>query len=838
MAGTRPGIRGPDPASAPRSAVRLLGPVIFLLSAVGLAYQIALMRVLSVAQWHHFAYMIISVAMLGFAVSGTAIALARGWVKGREASLFHLATTLIPLVLVGCYALSQQIGFETFELVSQPRQRWNLVALYLILALPFALVSLCIALGFLMRPQRVGKVYFQTMVGSGVGAFGAIAMLGAMGPEKIPYVLSAVSAVALLLSAYGAGPRGRLLAGIGLLGAGSVIASTGVQSIRVSSYKGLSYALQLPDARVAARAVSPLSVLTAVESSLIRETPGQLSAYPMQRLGALPGQTALYFDAGAVSPVHRFDGDFGRFAFLDYVTPALPYRLVNRPRVLVIGAGGGTEVLSALAHGARRVTAVEVEPNVFRLLGEELAEYSGKLYERSDVDPVVAEGRGFLEARPEVRYDLIQISLLDSFNASAAGVHALNESYLYTREAVELYLSRLVPGGVLTITRWLSTPPRDAIKMIATLIEAAEGVGLEPARHLVGIRSWNTATLALSRSPLSAAQVRSAREFASSRWFDLIIAPGLRPSEVNTFTVLEDPVYYEAGRALLSNDRSRFYREYPFFVRPATDDRPHYARYFRWRTLPLFRAVGAANWGGFVEWGYVALVATLVQAAAAAIVLVLLPLWLFGRPSAGEGRGRRIPVVVYFGALGLAFMFLEIAFIQKFMLLLNHPTYAVAVVLTGFLLFSGFGSLFADRRRGSAAGPLVRRAVLAIGGVSVLFLVGLPPLFEGLSRWSDGGRIAASLCLLAPLAFAMGLPFPAGLQTVSSRCRWLVPWAWGWNGAASVVGAALATLLAVHLGFRIVVLMAIALYGLAALSLPALQRTQNPVEPRNEATPA
>ncbi len=781
--------------------------------------------------------MIISVAMLGFAVSGTALALARRWVTGREATLFRVTATLLPLALVGCYALSQRIGFETFELVSQPHQLWNLVALYLVLALPFALVSLCIALGFLLRPQRVGKVYFLTMAGSGVGALGVIVMLGAMGPEKIPYALSAIGAVALLMVGYDAGPRGRVLSGIGLLALGLLAATAGVQPIRVSSYKGLSYALQLPDARVVAQEVSPLSVLTAVESDLIRETPGQLSAYPMQRLGMLPEQTALYFDAGAVSPVHRFDGDLDRFAFLDYVTPALPYRLVERPRVLVIGAGGGTEVLNALAHEAEHVTAVEVEPNVFRLLGKELAEFSGGLYERPDVDPVVAEGRGYLEARPAARYDLIQISLLDSFNASAAGVHALSESYLYTREAVELYLSRLTSDGVLAITRWLSTPPRDAVKMIATMIEAAERAGLEPARHLVAVRSWNTATLALVRSPLTAAQVRSARAFASSRWLDLIIAPDLQPAEVNRFTVLEEPVYYDAARALLSSERSRFYRDNPFFVRPATDDRPHYARYFRWKTLPALRAVGVAGWGGFVEWGYVALVATLFQAAIAALALVLFPLWLFGRPPRGEARGGRGPVVVYFGALGLAYMFLEIAFIQKFMLLLDYPTYAVAVVLTGFLLFSGFGSLFADRRRQSSPRPLVRRAVLAIGGVSVLFLALLPPLFEGLSAWSDGIRIAASLCLLAPLAFAMGLPFPAGLQTVSGGSRWLVPWAWGWNGAASVVGAALATLLAVHLGFRIVVLLAIALYAAAAVSMPALQRAQATVIREGEPDP-
>ncbi len=667
-----------------------------------------------------------------------------------------------------------------------------------------------------------------------------VALLFRVDPADVPYVLTLPAALAFVLAALG---RPRLwLAGLAL--PVGVLLLTGRQPVRLSEYKGLSYALRLPGARVVAGERSPLAVVTAVASSAIRETPGQLSGYPMRELGALPEQVGLYFDGGAVSVVSRFDGSLERFAFLDFVTGALPYRLVERPKVAVVGAGGGIEVLSALRHGAEHVTAIEVDPSVFHLMRTELREFSGALYERGDVTPVHAEGRRFLEAQEDGAFDLIQVALLDSFNASAAGVHALSESYLYTTEALELYLRKLSPAGVLSITRWLKTPPRDAIKLFATMVEAAERSGIdEPGRHLAFIRSWNTATLILSRSPLTDGQLAAVRSFGEERGFDVSYLPGIGPEEANRFIVLEQPLYYETAQRLLSKERSDLFGEYAFNVRPATDDRPYFSHFFRWRSLPRFIAASRGGWFNFVEWGYVALVATITQAALAGLFIVLLPLLIFSRGEQGAERGG---VMLYFAALGFAYMFLEIAFIQRFMLFLAYPVYAVSVVLTAFLVFSGVGSYVADRRLGAGvSGPasqasgrglpasksaaqsagarrLVRGAVLLIAALGVLYILLLPPAFRAAAGWPDAARVASSLLLLAPLAFLMGIPFPVGLQLTSNARPSLVPWAWGLNGAASVLGATLATLTAIHVGFRAVVFFALGFYATAALALVRL----------------
>jgi hypothetical protein len=788
---------------------------------VGIAYQIALMRVFSVAQWHHFAYMIIGMAMLGFGAAGAALAVFRPRLRGHERTWLRTAAALLPLGLCGCYVLSQKIPFETFQLVAQPRQLGYLLALYVVLSVPFFLVSTCTTLAFFLEPASIARLYFFTMLGSGLGAAGVVGLLYAAHPDVLPYWLSVAASLAHLLLVRGA--RWGRLRGYGLLCLFAAIAVMGrLEPVRVSEYKGLSYARLLPDARVIEERCSPLSVITAVRSALIRETPGQIGNYSVSRLGPLPAQVGLYFDAGSVSPVNEFrDGSLDRFTYLDYVTSALAYRLIERPRALVLGAGGGTDILSALWHGAAHVTAVEVDPSVHFMMRHSLQAFSGGLYERGDVTAVLAEGRGFLQAHPET-FDLVHLPLFGAFNAAAAGVYALNESYLYTRESFDLYLSRLSDRGVLSVNCWLKIPPCEAIKLFATAAEACARFGIaDPGRHLAFVRSWNNATILVTRSPFTENQVEAVRRFCMDRGFDLCYCPGICAEETNRFTVLDREVYYEAALAILSPEREAFYRAYPFYVRPATDDRPYFFRFFKWSAAPLLVRTMGMEWAPFVEWGYLALVATVAQSLFASAAFILLPVAVLARRPAGRGVKRW--ALVYFAGLGGAYMFLEIAAIQRFMLFLAYPVYAVAVVLTAFLVFSSLGSLFAGRFPDRPV-PLVAWAVAGIAVPAALYLAGLSWVFAAGAGWPDTVKIAVSILLLAPMAFCMGIPFPTGLQLISNRAEPLVPWVWGINGCASVLGASLATLTAVHLGIRAAAGLAVLLYTVAAVALQRLSK--------------
>lgn len=806
-----------------------LGPAILVISAASIAFEIVLMRVFSLVQWHHFAYMIISLAMLGFGASGTFLALFRRWVTGREPVLLKMAAWLAAVLPLLCTLLALHIPFETFRLVSERVQFAYLLGLYVTLAAPFFAVSAVVALAFMANPRHVPVLYGYNMAGSGLGALLMPLLLNHFHPATLPMLLTVPLLAAAIALTVESGLRHTLsAAAVPVLAVVLVFAAQGTRlALPISEYKPLSYALQLPGAKVRAETHSPFAVVTAVESEMIRETPGQVATtYPWDEMGPFPRQIGLYYDAGSVSPIHQFTGDLDAFHFLDYVTSAAAYRLVQEPRAAVLGAGGGTNVLSALYHNAAHVTAVEVDPKVIELVNGELNEFSGHLYARPDTTAVVAEGRAWLRASPE-RFDLIHVPLFGAFTSASAGAFALNESYLYTVEAFELFLERLEPGGVLSLNCWTKTPARNAIKLFATAVEAARRAGIEhPGQHLVFIRSWNNATICVTRSPMTPDQVRAVREFAESRGFDLCHFPGIAESDANRFNLLEEPVYYRAAQALLSDDPDAFHRRYAFHVWPATDDCPYFFRFFRWRAWPrLMRTVGA-GWVPFVEWGYIALVATVAQSVLAGVVLILLPLAVFARDKAA--RGVRALVVVNFGALGLAYMLIEIAFIQKYMLFLGYPVYAVGVVLTGFLAFSGLGSLVAGRLTAYASSRvLVAWGVLAICLVAVLSLVVTPVVFAGAAGWPDPAKIAISLVLLGPLAFAMGIPFPVGMKHIASGpFAALLPWAWGVNGCASVVGATAATLAAVHMGFLAVVFLGLASYLVAAAAFQAMARQQ------------
>jgi hypothetical protein len=406
--------------------------------------------------------------------------------------------------------------------------------------------------------------------------------------------------------------------------------------------------------------------------------------------------------------------------------------------------------------------------------------------------------------------------MLDTFSASAAGFRALNESHLYTVEAVDLALSRLAEGGLLSITRLLQVPPTDCVKMLATVAEALERRGVrDPARHVIMIRSWATATVVVSPRPLDESRIEKARRFAAERLFDTVHAPGVGPSQVNRFHVLDEPFYYQSAGRILSGDREAFYRDYAYNVVPATDDRPYFFDFFRWRALPRMIRALPGRWLAYSQWGYLVLAATLVQAVLAAAVLIVLPL-LVARPLKAAA-GPRLAQLAYFGLLGLAYMFVEMGFIQKLTLLIGHPIFGVAVTLSGFLVFSGLGSLAAGRLslrlRPAAVVWLGVGATVAIGIVEILVL---NAFFGGLVGLGRPARIVLAFVFAAPPAFFMGMPFPTALACIGRSSPAFVPWAWAINGCAGVAAAVLGVMLAMSFGFTALILTALACYLAAA----------------------
>lgn len=789
------------------------------------------MRLLSIVQWHHFAYMVISLALLGYGASGTFLSLTRRWLADRFAGAYVGNAGLFGLSLPLTFALAQRLPFNPLELVWEPRQTLYLSALYLLLAVPFFCVANALGLTLYRFSDRIDRIYRADLLGAGIGAAAVIGLLFLVEPPTGLRILSGVSLAAAGLAAFGSllGSQkrlGTLLVAGGLLWAWAI--PGGWIALHVSQFKDLSQALKRPEAEVIARESGPMGWLTVVDSPRIpfRHAPGLSLAFP----GQLPEQLGVFTDGASLTVMNRFDPAQGAPGYVDYLTSAAPYALLEAPSVLVVGAGGGTEVLSALAHGAARVDAVEVNSQMAELVGDRFADFTGRLYEQPGVRLHVAEARGFMARRGE-RWDLIQIALIDSFAAASAGVHASSESTLYTVEALDSMISRLKPGGLLAMTRWVSVPLQDNLKIFATAVEALERHGVaDPSRHLAWLRTWNTATLLVKESPFEPGDLEALRAFAEDRSFDLAYYPGMPESQANRYNVLEEPYFYEGAQELLGPAPDSFLERYKFYISPATDRKPYFSRFFKWRTLPELLELRGRGGTPLIQWSYLVVVATLAQALVVGLLVILLPLALAHRGSMKiPGTGT---MAAFFLLLGLAFLFVEISMIHHLTLFLGHPLYSVAVVLGSFLVFAGLGSGAGERlverlaswerlpsrlRRHAVALPAAAAALLA-----ALYLPLLPWVVEHGIGWPDPARFLVAIALLAPLAFLMGMPFPLGLARAGRRHPEWVPWAWGLNGWASVLSAVAATLLAMHFGFSTVLGISAGLYLLAAALLPRL----------------
>jgi hypothetical protein len=464
------------------------------------------------------------------------------------------------------------------------------------------------------------------------------------------------------------------------------------------------------------------------------------------------------------------------------------------------------------------------------LLTDQYDDYFGWIKLKDKVKIHTVSARGFSASAKN--YDLVIKGPSGGSTGGSAGVHALSASYDLTVEALQSYLSLLAPDGLLSITLWTNNPARGNLKLFVTAVTAMNNAGIsDPEKNIAWIRSWNTATLILKNTVLTGDEINQVRKFSQSRSFDLAWLPGIKQDEVNRYQQLQEPVFYLAARSLMnmpgaSVADNTFIKKYKYDIQASTDNRPYFNNYFRWSSLKEFLSMPGQTGISMIGVGYPTLLVTLLQAIAAALFLILLPLFFVrtdkNRSKKTEAGSRRMNIVIYFLAIGLAFLFIEIAIIEKFTLILSQPLYAVAVTLCSFLIFSGLGSLYVQHYLKTTTlvvmANILRRAVLLIALIVIAYIAVLPMISSNLMALPETARIISAFVLAAPLAFVMGMPFPLGMTRVHQNNPHLIPWAWAINGCASVLSAILAVLLAIEIGFNGVMLCAVALYMVAWFS--------------------
>ncbi|MDP9096097.1 MAG: hypothetical protein M3N26_06020 [Pseudomonadota bacterium] len=809
---------------------RSLWPL-FLVSGAAVGLEIALTRYFAVAKWSEYGYWVISIVMAGFALSGVAVALGRdAMVRRGETLLAWLPPAMILSAALGYWATTIN-PFNPLQLQNAATYAPQLVniGLYYAALLPFFfLAGLYVSLSFVLNGDRIGTVYGYDLTGAGAGAALVLVLMFLLHP----FSLAPALLVPLALAApFGTRRTAPLVGTLVALLAGEALL-IGYPQADYNDFKAIYAPMHTPDAKQVAETRSPRGLYALLDDFTERVDTDISNNAGMLGVPGPPQSFGLYRDGSRIAALPKAGAATAAYAPAEL--DALPYRLVPEAKVLLAGASGGFAIAHALALGATDITALEPDPVM-------LGAIAGGL---GPAGPMPADPRVHLSAASPLaltgHYGLVDIAgdFLDAGEANATA---------FSEEAIEGYLRALEPGGIVSIPVSIREFPVYAVRVLATVRGAllASGVA-NPAAQVVVYRSaWNVRIL-VANTPWTAEQIAEIRSFCDERSFDVSYYPGFDPAaaragiyndlppidfesgEVESSGSAQDAVADEAELVLRGQTSPS---QQSFDLRPITLDRPFFYAILRLDRLP--QILSRLEILPQQEVGQLVNVAVLVQSAVLALLVLAVPLFA---PRVAQGTGGRVPVgraIVYFACLGLGFLCIEIFLIEKASFYLNDRTSAFALVLTGMLVFSGFGSLLAGRVPGgivTASVIIVAWCALALFGLERLLLhtIGLP--------WAV--RAAALLLLTAPVSIALGLPFPLGLARAGSGA--MLPWAWALNGAFSVVATPLANLLAVHDGFDRVLMAAIMLYVLALISFPSYRKSLQwqPSSPRPRAEPS
>jgi hypothetical protein len=790
---------------------------LFLISGAAVGYETALTRYFAVAKWSEYGYWVISIVMVGFAFSGVTMALARGaFVRRAAAALTWLPVALIVTAAAGYWATTAN-PFNPLQLQNAATYAPQIgnIALYYAGLLPFFyLTGLYISLCFVLNDDQVGRVYGADLLGAGAGAALVLALMNVIHPFLLVPAL-----LAPLCLAAGFAPARRLraaAAGVAALALCEAALLLGGQA-SYNDFKAIYAPLHVPHSRTLAEIDSPRGLYALLDDFTERVDTDVSNNAGLMNVPGPPQTFGLYRDGARIAALAK-PGKLDA-AYAPAALDALPYTLRPDARVLLVGSAGGFRIAEILALGARDVTALEPEPVIHRAL----------LHGLGGAPPLAADPRVHVSAEGAVAaarhatgYDLVDISA-DFLDAGEANATA------YTAEAITADLAALAPGGIVSIPVSIREFPVYALRVLGTARQALLASGAaDPAQHAVVYRSaWNVRIL-LSNAPWGADRIAAIRKFCDDRSFDVSYYPGIdvaaaRAGIYNDLPAVSfddgavtsgdgaDDAIADEAEAVLRGTASP--SQAAFSLAPATLDRPAY--YDVLRLAHLGTILKRLEILPQAEIGQLVNLAVLAQAAVIALLVLLVPLLAGRRLRAAGGLVRP---VVYFAGLGLGFLFIEIALIERASFYLNDRTSAFALVLTAMLVFSGLGSLLAER--------LGQGGIGIATGVAVVWCLaayaGLQPAMLATLDWPWLARAGLLVGVLAPVSVALGMPFPLGLARTGSGA--LLPFAWAVNGAFSVVATPLANLIAVQVGLHWVLLAAAALYTICFAAFPSARK--------------
>ncbi|MBI5579890.1 MAG: hypothetical protein HY895_12100 [Deltaproteobacteria bacterium] len=779
---------------------------VFLISVSTLAFEVLLARMFAFTQWNHLSFLVISIALFGFAASGTLFTMAAPAVARWRGVHWSLLVVLFSASMLAAVIGMTRIPLDYHRLALQPLQAVYLFAVYLLLALPFLFSGGLVSAAYMAQPQHTAAIYFAVMAGSALGVLLPVPLLS-VGSEPGLVVIAAMvplAAPGVMLTddwrRRSRHDRGAVLAvsaaGLLVLMAAAWLLTPGAQEVRdpkPSEFKFLSQIQSLPGTRIVATTADIRGRVDRVQGPHLRFAPG----LSLKHAAPLPQATAVLTDGDR--PVFLYDRSAAANAHFARDTLSFAgYELHGRPgSVLVLLSGGGQAVACALASGAGRIQIQHANPRV----ADQIRSHYGL--------PVAATPARSYLAQSAERFDIVHV---ESPGASMPGADALDQDHLLTIEAFGEYLRHLSPNGVLIVSRRLLLPPADSLRLWATARQAlARGGATHPERSIIILRSWDTYTLMVFQEP--PADPALIQEVAHRGNFDVVYADGADDSLSNRYNVFDAPYHFREHLQLASAVRKaaaeEYFRDYAMDVAPQTDRQPFPGHFLKWSRLPdLYRMLGS-RLHAFGLSGEVVVALALAEAFGVSAMLLLLPI------AAIKRRRERIPwrVTIFFLGIGAGFMHAELLFVYLGTYLLGDPVISLTLTLAGTLVSSGLGGLWSGMRGAGCLRASTGAAALVLG----LAAAGLMLFSSHVLALPAPVRGAVLLAAVMIPGFLMGMPFPLAMRHLAQSTA-VKAYAWSANGCASVLASILSAQIAIAAGFEWVLAAAVITYGIAFMA--------------------
>ncbi len=768
-------------------------PGIFLISAATLLFQISLTRVFSVLFYHHFAFLVISTALFGFGFSGVFLFFFQSKIRNIKNTL-SLSALLFAVSSLLSYKLILMLPHQFMDIADNPRQIVRLVLNYALLIVPFFFSGGVIGLILSTYTEKSGKLYCADLVGAAIGCLAVLWLVPSLGASGA-IVSSAFLAAAAALVFW---PHSGMLKAASILIAGFTLfvipAAETYLPLPMSQifYEKHGNFFQAPKRKIEFSAWSPVSRLDVIAT----------------------GRTKLiYLDGGSnvsfLVPFRRKD--------LKDIEPRLnsrtvPYMIAPRTSACIIGPGGGEDVLNAFSFGVKRIIAVEMDPLMVSIVKGRYNTFLGNLFHQPSVQLINDEGRSFLR-RSEEQFDLIQTVHNCSPMALATGAFNLSESYLFTKEAFQEYWQRLKPGGMLAINRSgiLRAAP------LASVVLQEDGIS-DPENYVIVVtRKHGDTGFYLKKGKITESDLQNLQRSQTVTKTYTIYAPTPEFKK-------NDNMYYQL---LTPHLRDSFIRNADIVLAPPTDNWPFFDHYQPLGSLHGTTSIMPHELNPAIKFrnmGDLALYALLAEAALLSLVFIVLPLFRLKKIKSVHSR---LPILIYFSAIGVGFILIEISLFQKHILFMGQPVYSITSVIFSLLISAGAGSLAFQHwfKEGQERRWLVTILVLLSAFILIEMYI-TPHLLNAFLGLSMLQRFFISGLSIAPLGFILGMPFPFAVRVVGKRFPEAIPWGWGLNAYMTVVGSVLCVLFAVTMGFRMNFLIALAIYCFGFLAFYRMLKRQ------------